>query len=152
MLASLLIAALLALGIVAGWALLSRRQASGSRRLDGWARVGGSCGSTLEIGLGIRNGRVAHTLCRADGCGYNCTCLNAAARLARGRTLDALFDIDADAILRTVGDVPEDHRHCAHLAAHTLHAASRDCLEKRRATGFEAAPLKSEGRDREEDA
>ena len=130
MLETLLIAVLLGLCMLGGGVLLSQRRPSRSRRLDGWARVEGACGSILEIGLDIEDGRVGRTVYRAEGCGYNCTCLHAAARLARGKAPDDLFDIDAEAILRAVGDIPDDHRHCAEMAARTLHAASRDYLEK----------------------
>ena len=147
MLVTLLIAVLLGLCILGGGVLLSRRRPSRSRRLDGWARIEGACGSTLEIGLGIEDGRVGRSAYRADGCGYNCTCLHAATRLAKGMAPDDLFDIDAQAILRSAGNIPEDHRHCAEMAARTLHAASRNYLEKCEEQGVETVPERCAARD-----
>jgi hypothetical protein len=128
LLLNLALAAILILTVVAGWALLSRIQTARPRRADGWARVEGTCGSRLDIGLSLVDGRVERSVCRAQGCGYDCACIQAAGRLARGKTPAELLRIDADAIRRAVGDLPEDHGHCAHTAARALHAASRDCL------------------------
>ncbi len=132
MLVNLLIATLLALCLLAGWALLSRIKPSRSRRmLDGWARVEGSCGRSMEIGLAVAGGRVQRSVARTDGCGCDRACLDAAARLARGKALPEIFAIDAPAILRAAGDIPDDHRHCADTAARALHAASRRAMERR---------------------
>lgn len=58
-----------------------------------------------------------------DECVYSVNCLVAAADLAKGKTPEAILDIDADAIRAAIGDLPTDHRHCASLAADTLHSA-----------------------------
>ena len=117
----------LVVAVVCGWALLSRLKLMHQRRTRGRARVEGACGSQLEMGLELADGRVTRATCRAEGCGHNSVCLHAAGRLARGKSLQELLDIDAEAIRRAVGDLPEDHGHCAEAAARALHAASENC-------------------------
>ena len=121
---------LLIAAIVCGWTLLSRLKSSLRRQAGGRARVQGACGSQLEMGLELSDGRVARAICRAEGCGHNSVCLHAAGRLARGKSLQELLDIDAEAIRRAVGDLPEDHHHCAEAAARALHAASENCFHE----------------------
>ena len=138
LLLNLALAAMLILIVVVGWALLSRLKAAHPRRCDGWADAEGDCGSRVEIGLDLVDGRVDRSVCKARGCGYDCACIQAAGRLARGKTPADLLCIDADAIRRAVGDLPQDHQHCAHTAARALQAAARDCLQAGRSTMTEA--------------
>jgi NifU-like protein involved in Fe-S cluster formation len=126
---TLLLSAVLALAIAAGCLLMVNRRRPRFRGAQGCARVESSCGSRLEMGLHLKDGRVARADVRAEGCAYNCTCLQAAARLARGKTLPEVLGIDAEAIVSRVGEIPDDHLHCAQAAARTLHAASQACRD-----------------------
>lgn len=131
-LSTLVLGAVLVLVVVAGWALFSRFKPIGARRCDGWAGEEAGCGSRMELGLELADSRVVRTVCRAEGCGYNGICLHAAGRLARGKTPAELIEIRAEDIRRAVGDLPQDHLHCAEAAARTLRAAARACLAEDR--------------------
>ncbi|GBC59752.1 hypothetical protein DENIS_0693 [Desulfonema ishimotonii] len=108
---------------VGGWSLLHLRNRPHPVEADGRARVTGSCGDTMEMCLTFASGRVVRTSRRTDGCGYSLNCILAATRLAVGRSPAEILDIDADTIGKAAGGLPEDHRHCATLAARTLHEA-----------------------------
>jgi NifU-like protein involved in Fe-S cluster formation len=97
---------------------------------DGKARITGSCGDTMEIGLKFKRDRVAKTAHWTDGCAYSLNCVCSAADLAKGRTPDEILEIDTDLIQRSVGGLPSDHLHCARLAAETLQAALEDYMLK----------------------
>jgi NifU-like protein involved in Fe-S cluster formation len=84
----------------------------------------------MEVGLQFDGGKVVTSSHWTDGCTYSFNCGLAAADLAKGKTAEALFGIDADRIQQAIGDLPSDYRHCAELAAQTLHAAADDYLRK----------------------
>lgn len=98
---------------------------------DAEARIIGACGDTMEIRLLFENNAVVRTSHWTDGCVYSVNCIVAAADLARDKSPEAILDIDANLIRIAVGDLPKDHRHCASLAASTLHSAIDDYMRRR---------------------
>jgi nitrogen fixation NifU-like protein len=90
---------------------------------DCFAIVTGDCGDSMEIYLQIEGNRVKAASYFTDGCGSSNICGSFAAELAIGKDLDAVADIDGDAILKAIGRLPEDDRHCADLAAAALQEA-----------------------------
>ncbi len=97
---------------------------------DGTARITGSCGDTMEIGLRFRGDRVVKASHWTDGCAYSLNCVCRAADLAVGKRPDEILEIDADLIRRSVGGLPSDHLHCARLAEETLQAALEDYMKR----------------------
>lgn len=116
--------------VVGAWFLVHYRLSPGLKSADGAARITGRCGDTMELGLRFDRGMVVTSSHWTDGCTYSFNCGLAAANLAKGKTAEALFDIDADMIQQAIGGLPTDYRHCAELAAQTLHAAADDYLRK----------------------
>lgn len=98
---------------------------------DGYARVTGVCGDTMEIFLKMDGDRVAAASFITNGCGASTICGSFAAELAIGKTPDEVMDITGDSILNIFGVFPEEDRHCAFLAANTLHEALGDCMKRR---------------------
>ena len=90
---------------------------------DGYARITGSCGDTMEIFLRFENGKVKGATFQTNGCGPSIVCASFAAELAMGKNPDELVEISGEKILQTMGGLPEESRHCAFLAAETLQAA-----------------------------
>lgn len=87
---------------------------------DGYGRVTGSCGDTVEIFLRFEKGKVKQATFQTDGCGSSTVCGSFAAELAMGKTPDELTDITGETILEILGGLPEEDRHCAFLAADAL--------------------------------
>jgi nitrogen fixation NifU-like protein len=109
--------------------------------LDNWsghARITGPCGDTIEIWLDIDNGKIARAGFVTDGCGSSRACGSMATELATGRSPEDAAGIEQAEILAALGGLPEKSRHCARLAADTLHAAIRD-YRQRTANASEAA-------------
>jgi nitrogen fixation protein NifU and related proteins len=90
---------------------------------DGYARITGSCGDTMQIFLRFQNDRVKEATFQTDGCGSSTVCGSFAAELALGRNPDELAEVAGETILDLLGNLPEEDRHCAYLAAETLQAA-----------------------------
>jgi len=97
---------------------------------DASASVTGACGDTMEFYLNIGDNTVKEVKFHADGCGYTSACGAVAAFYADGRVLEEALYVSPGLILKTLGNVPEDHRHCAILAATTLYKALADHLLK----------------------
>jgi nitrogen fixation protein NifU and related proteins len=95
-------------------------------RPDGHARVTGPCGDTAEIYLRIQEAIIREAKFVTDGCMYSLAACNAAAHLAIGKTLHQCFSIDQRTILDHLKGLPDDHAHCALLAATTLYKAVSD--------------------------
>jgi nitrogen fixation NifU-like protein len=90
---------------------------------DSSARVTGDCGDSIEIFLKIENDRIRDAAYVTDGCGTSSICGSFAAELAIGKDLEAVADIDGDAVENAIGRLPDDDRHCADLAAAALQEA-----------------------------
>ncbi len=97
---------------------------------DGYGRVTGSCGDTIEIFLRFENGKVQEASFETDGCGSSTICGSFTAELAIGKTPDDLADITGESILEILGGLPEEDRHCAFLAANALREALKNYMQR----------------------
>ncbi|PID45069.1 MAG: iron-sulfur cluster assembly scaffold protein [Proteobacteria bacterium] len=97
---------------------------------DGYARVAGNCGDTMEIGFKVEQGRITRTHHWTDGCSVSGQCVESAARLALDKKPEELEKITMISIMDQVGQLPDTHLHCAQLAETTLHKALADYRKK----------------------
>ena len=95
---------------------------------DGFGRITGPCGDTMEIYLRVKNGRVANATFWTDGCGPSIASGSMVTELVKGRGVVEARKITQDDILNALGGLPEESLHCALLAANTLKEAIRDYL------------------------
>jgi len=95
---------------------------------DGFGRVTGSCGDTMEIYLKVRDDRVINASFWTDGCGPSIASGSMITELARGKSVLEAQKITQQDILDALGGLPEDSVHCALLAADTLKEAIKDYL------------------------
>ncbi len=98
---------------------------------DGYARITGPCGDTMEIWLQVDDGIVTAASFQTTGCGPSHACGSMAAELAEGKTLPLVCRIEQQDILDALDGLPEEHTHCALLASNTLKAAAADFLKRR---------------------
>jgi len=89
------------------------------------AVITGPCGDTDEFFLKIFSSRILEIRFRTTGCFFTIAACDAMATLAEGRTVREALRIGQEAVIEYLGGLPEDHRHCALLAANTLHKALR---------------------------
>lgn len=93
---------------------------------DGYARVVGECSDVMEFYLRIQNGQIVEARFDTDGCMATVSAGSMAVALAQGKTADEAESITAQDILDGLDGLPEDHEHCARLAAATLRMALAD--------------------------
>jgi len=99
---------------------------------DGYARVNGKCGDTMEIFLRFENDRVKEASYQTDGCGSSNVCGSFGAEMAMGKSPDEILEITGEAIIEKLGGLPSGERHCAFLASDTLQEALNDYMSKGR--------------------
>jgi nitrogen fixation protein NifU and related proteins len=102
---------------------------------DGYGRVTGPCGDTMEIFLQFEEDKVKKASFHTDGCGSSTVCGSFAAELAHGKTPDELLEITGERILEVLGGLPKEDRHCAFLAAESLHEALNDHMTRQAKKG-----------------
>lgn len=100
-------------------------------KVNGFGRLTGSCGDTIEISLCIDRERVKEAAYRTDGCASSQLCGSFAAELAHGLMAEELFSLAPEDILSKMEAFPEEDVHCARLAINTLHEAVSDYLVQR---------------------
>jgi len=95
---------------------------------DGFAKVIGSCGDSMEIWLKVKNGTIANASFLTDGCGTSIASGSMVTEIARGKSISEARRISQQDVLSALGGLPEESEHCALLAADTLKEAIRDYL------------------------
>jgi len=87
------------------------------------AKIMGPCGDTVEVWLRIDGGKIRKASFMSDGCAHSVACCGTATKLTEGMSPAEAVELTQEAILSAVGPVPEDHRHCALLAANAIKKA-----------------------------
>ena len=95
---------------------------------DGFARVTGSCGDTMEMWLKVRDNTITGATFLTDGCATTVVAGGMITELARGKSVAQALKISQLDVLNALGGLPEESHHCALLAANTMKEAVRDYL------------------------
>ncbi len=99
---------------------------------DGYARVKGPCGDTMEMSIKAWENKIMECTFQTDGCGTTIACGSMASVLAKDQPLEQALDrIRSREILKKLGGLPGADAHCAELAAETLRRSITDCLDKK---------------------
>ena len=93
------------------------------RDANAHARIKGPCGDTAEVWLDISGHKIQKTSFMSNGCGYSQYCCSVAVKLAEGLRPEEAAQMTQEQVLEAAGPIPEDHRHCALLAANTIKQA-----------------------------
>lgn len=107
---------------------MNPRNVGDMRDADGFAKVTGPCGDTMEIWLRIKNGTIAEASFLTDGCGTSIASGSMVTEMVKGRSITEARKINQQDVLTALGWLPEESQHCALLVANTLKAAIRDYL------------------------
>jgi nitrogen fixation NifU-like protein len=95
---------------------------------NGFGRVTGPCGDTMEIYLKVSDGRVMNASFWTDGCGPSIASGSMVTELAKLMNISEAQRISQHDVLAALGGLPEESEHCALLAADTLKEAIKDYL------------------------
>jgi nitrogen fixation NifU-like protein len=83
----------------------------------------GPCGDTMTFYFKIKNNVIEKITFITDGCGASVAAGSQATMLLQGKTLDFVENFKAEDIDSALHGLPEDHKHCAELAARTIKQA-----------------------------
>jgi len=95
---------------------------------DGFGRITGPCGDTMEIYLKVNDGRVTNASFWTDGCGPSIASGSMVTEIAKRMNIGEAQRISQYDVLAALGGLPEESKHCALLAANTLKEAIKDYL------------------------
>ncbi len=100
---------------------------------DGYAKVKGSCGDTMEMFIKVKEETISECAFQTDGCGTSIVCGSITTELTKDKSFtQALASVGPGEILEKLGGLPEADVHCAHLAAETMRRALADYLYQKR--------------------
>ena len=95
---------------------------------DGFARVTGPCGDTMEVWLKINDNTITDINFMTDGCGTSIASGSMVTEMAKGESIGEAIRISQKDILNALGGLPEESEHCALLSVNTLKTAIKDYL------------------------
>ena len=95
---------------------------------DGFGRITGPCGDTMEIWVKVRNEIVTQAGFATDGCGATVANGSMLTEMARGKSVSQAMKISQQDVLDALNGLPEGNQHCALLATNTLKEALKDYL------------------------
>jgi len=95
---------------------------------DGFGRLTGPCGDTMQIWLKVNGEIIADAAFKTDGCGNAIASCSMVTEMCKGKAVIDAQKIGQQDILAALGGLPEEGEHCALLAADTLKKAIKDYL------------------------
>jgi nitrogen fixation NifU-like protein len=90
---------------------------------DGFARITGPCGDTIEIYLKVEDGKIIDASFQTDGCNPSKAAGGMITELAHGLMISEAGRITQQDVLDALGGLPHENEHCALLAVNTLKEA-----------------------------
>ena len=121
---------------------LNPRNLGKIRKPDGFARIKGPCGDTMQISFRVKDNRISKIKFITDGCASSIASGSMATELAQGKKLEEAAEISQQMILKTLKGLPEESVHCALLASNTLKEAIRNYFNSKRND-----PVKQQGKE-----
>jgi nitrogen fixation NifU-like protein len=102
------------------------------RKPDGFAKIKGPCGDTMQMFFKAMDGKLSKIKFVTDGCASSIASGSMATELAQGRKIEEAARISQEVILYALNGLPEESTHCALLASNTLKEAIQNYLYSKR--------------------
>jgi nitrogen fixation NifU-like protein len=99
---------------------------------DGFGRITGPCGDTMEIWLKVKGNTIVAAAFNTDGCLTTLASGSMLTELAIGKSVTSALGISQQDVLDALNGLPADSEHCALLAANTLKEAIKDFLTSKK--------------------
>jgi len=96
------------------------------RDVDGFAKIKGPCGDTMQISFKVTDGRLSKIKFTTDGCASSIATGSMATELAKGKKVQEALKISQQMILEALDGLPDESVHCALLASNTIKEAIKD--------------------------
>ena len=111
---------------------LNPRNLGKIRNADGFAKIKGPCGDTMQISFKVKDGRLSKIKFKTDGCASSIASGSMATELAEGKKIEEASKISKQMILDALDGLPEESVHCALLASNTLREAIKNYFDSKR--------------------
>ena len=103
---------------------------------DGFAKITGPCGDTMQISLKVKDNQIFKIKFLTDGCASSIAAGSMATELAKDKKIEEAAKISQQMILEALDGLPEESVHCALLASNTLKEAIKNyCNSKKNRPG-----------------
>jgi nitrogen fixation NifU-like protein len=94
---------------------------------DGFALVGDpACGDQMKLWIKVQSDKIVDIKFKSFGCPGAIATSSMATKLAMGRTLEEAAQLTDDDVIRELGGIPEDKKHCSLLGITALQKAIND--------------------------
>jgi len=113
---------------------LNPRNMGKIRHPDGFAKIKGPCGDTMQISFKLKDGRFSKIKFMTDGCASSIAAGSMATELAQGKKIEEAAEISQQMILESLKGLPEESVHCALLASNTLKQAVNNYFDSKKWT------------------
>jgi len=111
---------------------LNPRNLGKIRNPDGFAKIKGPCGDTMQVSFKVKDGRLSKIEFKTDGCASSIASGSMATELAKGKKVQEALKISQQLILDALDGLPEESVHCALLASNTLKEAIKNYFDSKR--------------------
>jgi nitrogen fixation NifU-like protein len=111
---------------------LNPRNCGKVRNADGFAKIKGPCGDTMQISFKVKDGKLSKIKFMTDGCASSIAAGSMATELAQAQDIEDAMKISQQMILDALDGLPEESVHCALLASNTLKEAIKDYLNSKK--------------------
>jgi len=108
---------------------LNPRNLGKIRTPDGFAKIKGPCGDTMQISFKVKDGTLSKIKFMTDGCASSIAAGSMTTELAQGKTVEEAAEISQQMILNALDGLPEESVHCALLASNILKEAIKNYLD-----------------------
>ena len=110
---------------------LNPRNRGKVRNADGFAKIKGPCGDTMQISFKVKDHNISKIRFMTDGCASSIASGSMATELAKGQKIEEVSKISQQMILDALDGLPEESVHCALLASNTLKEAIKNYLDSK---------------------
>ncbi|MBW2558126.1 MAG: iron-sulfur cluster assembly scaffold protein [Deltaproteobacteria bacterium] len=94
---------------------------------DGFALVGDpTCGDQMKLWIKVESDTITDIKFKSFGCPGAIATSSMATKLAMGKTLEKAVQLTDDDVIRALGGIPEEKKHCSLLGITAIHGAIND--------------------------
>jgi len=111
---------------------LNPRNMGKIRDPNGFAKIKGPCGDTMQIFFNVKDGTISKIKFVTDGCASSIAAGSMATELGKGRKIEEAMKISQQMILEALDGLPDESIHCALLASDTLKEAIKNYFDSKK--------------------
>jgi nitrogen fixation NifU-like protein len=116
----------------------------GEEEANGYALSGDpQCGDQMKLWIRVEENRIADIKFKSFGCPGAIATSSMVTHLARGRALEEAMALTDDDVIKALGGIPENKKHCSLLGINALQAAIADYLRRSQTSRMRKATVET---------